>query len=522
MKHTLTTLLFFVFLSFNLAAQENNFFSVKVVDSISNTPISFATIRIAKTTRGLIADEEGNFRLPQDIQTQNDSLIISAIGFKTKFVNLKFFENAILNIINIAPKVEVLQTVTITKNIAKGKGPRILTANQIVKNAVQNIKINYAVDPFSYLAYYRDYQVFQNQYFNLNEGLIEVFDAGFKTDLFLNKENKTALYSYALNTNFNQSERFSMPYDNKSSKYIENANIIAMGGNELSILQLHDPIRNHEIKNLAFIYNLETDFINNHDFELLGTTFLNDKPIYEIGITKKFKINTSLSKMKNRKFQERFKVHGSIYISKGNFEIHKIQYAVYEGESKNSKYAINLEYTPKNNVMYLNYLSFNNAFKVLDETGFRTTAVYLKDSVDVVHVDFNNPVNKSTLKKKNFKLYYTNILLPIKSIELVGSKSIKIHLKANTFKKYAIIDGAQITLYPKNVLDTANKVLNKSLFFDVNQFREVFVQEVFSNKQPDSNLEYINKSQPLSYSRLNKMDNNLKYWLNTPLKKTKE
>ncbi|XMO87785.1 carboxypeptidase-like regulatory domain-containing protein [Algibacter sp. AS12] len=521
MKHTLTTLLFFVFLSFNLVAQENSFLSVKVVDSISNIAVSFATIRIAKTSRGLIADEAGNFRLPQDIQTQHDSLIISAIGFKTKYVNLNVFDNTVLNIVKLAPKVEVLETITITKSIAKKEG-RILTANQIVTNAVQNIKINYAANPFSYLAYYRDYQVFENQYFNFNEGLIEVFDAGFKTNQFLNKENKTALYSYALNTDFKQSQRFSVPYDNKSFKYIENANIIAMGGNELSILQLHDPIRNHDIKNLAFIYNLETDFIKNHDFELLRTTFLNDKPIYEIGITKKFKINSALSKRKNKKLQERFKVQGTIYISKGNFEIHKIQYAVFEGEAKNSKYAINLEYTPKNNVMYLNYLSFNNAFKFLDETSFKTTAMYLKDSVDVVHVDFNNPVNPSTLKKENFKLYYTNIFIPIKSIELVGSKSIKIYLKANTFKKYAIVDGAQITLYPKNILDTANKVLNKPLFLDVNQFREVFVQEVFSNKQPDSGLQYVNKSQPLSHSQLNKMDNSLKYWLNTPLKKAKQ
>ena len=82
----------------------------------------------------------------------------------------------------------------------------------------------------------------KNQYFNLNEGLIEVFDAGFKTNQFLNKENKTALYSYALNKDFKQSERFSIPY-NRTSKYIKNANMLAMGGNELSILQLHDPIK---------------------------------------------------------------------------------------------------------------------------------------------------------------------------------------------------------------------------------------------------------------------------------------
>lgn len=515
MKKTLTTLLFLLFVSFNLTAQENTFFSVKVVDSVSLESISFATIRINKTNRGIIADEEGNFRLPREIQTQNDTLIISSIGFKTKYVNIKTFDNAILNIIKTAPKIEVLETITITKKRAS----RFLTAEQIIKNAIQNIKIYYPKESFSYLGYYRDYQIFENQYFNLNEGLIEVFDAGFKTNQFLNKENKTALYSYALNKDFKQSERFSIPY-NKTSKYIKNANMLAMGGNELSILQLHDPIRNYDIKNLAFIYNWETDFINNHEFELLGTTYLNNKPIYEINIKKKAKISGSFSM--NKAFQKQFKAEGKIYISKGNFAIHKILYAVYKGESKNSKYAINLEYMPKNNLMYLNYLSFNNAFKITDENSFKTTSVYLKDLLDVVYVNFNNPVNESTIKKKNFKLFYMNMKLPVNSVELVNNKTIKIHLKSNTFKKYVINHGAQITFEAKNVLDTSNRKLDEQLFLDVNQFREVFVQEVFPKKQPVLGLEYINKSKPLSQGRLNKTDDNLKYWLNTPLKKIKQ
>lgn len=541
MKKTLTTLLFFFFVSSHLTAQENNFFSVKVVDSLSSEPISFATIRINNTNRGLIADEEGNFSLPLELQTQKDTLIISSIGFKTTYIDLESFDKTIINIIEIAQKVEVLETVTITK--IKGKTPikpKSLTAEQIISNAIKNINIYYPKEPFSHISYYRDYQVFKNEYYNLNEGLIEVFDAGFKTDKLYYTGNKTALYSYERNKDFKQSLRFSIPYDNKKSKYIRNAYIPAIGGNELSILQMHDPIRNHEIKNLAFIYNWETDFIKNHDFELLGTTFLNDKPIYEINIKKKTQPNSSYvntrflyikgnKKFGNQFFEDQFKVEGTIYISKGNFAIHKILYAVYEGKSKTSTYAINLEYTPKNNLMYLNYLSFNNSFKVKDKDSFKTTSIELPSSLQTVSVNFSNPISERSIKKKNFKLYYDKIELPIKSIELVEyeKSQIRLHLKENAFKKFGIennseIDYDKITYETKNVLDTSNRKLDEQLFLDINQFREIFVQEVFSEKQPILGLEYINKSKPLSQGQINKNDAVLKYWLNTPLKKTKD
>lgn len=510
-------------------AQEKTFLSVKAIDSLTNEPISFATIRINNTNRGLIADEEGSFRLPLELQIQKDSLIISAIGYNTKSVNLKTFDNTILNIIKVASKVEVLQTVTITKNITKEGGLGFITAEQIISNAIKNIKINYPKDPFSYLAYYRDYQVFENEYFNLNEGLIEVFDAGFKTNSFLNKENKTALYSYRLNKGFPQNLGFSIPYDNKRSKYIEDAYIPSIGGNELSILQMHDPIRNYEMKNLAFIYNWETDFIKNHDFELIGTTFLNDKPIYEIKIKKKASNSTSVNTRflyvkGNNKFDDYFKVEGVIYISKGNFAIHKIEYAVYDEEAKTSKYAINLEYVPKNNLMYLNYLSFNNAFKVKDKESFETTSFSLTTSQDLVSLRVNNLISVSTLKKKNFKVYHGKTELPIESIGWVEGAEIqiKINLKKDTFKRYKIDNESAITIVTKNVLDTSNRKLDEPLFLDINQFREVFVQEVFPNKQPIPGLEYSMKSQPLSQGPLNKNDAISKYWLNTPLKKTKD
>ena len=64
--------------------------------------------------------------------------------------------------------------------------------------AIENIKNNNPIDPFSYIAYYRDYQFVDKKYINLNEGIAEVFDQGFLTHKISDPLNTTALYSYKL------------------------------------------------------------------------------------------------------------------------------------------------------------------------------------------------------------------------------------------------------------------------------------------------------------------------------------
>ena len=67
-----------------------------------------------------------------------------------------------------------------------------------------------------------------------------------------------------------------------------------------------------------------------------------------------------------------------------------------------------------------------------------------------------------------------------------------------------------------------NRKLDKKSTIKINQFRELFVQEVFPVKQLPSDIIAVEKNKPLSYATLNNFSNNDKYWINTPLKKYKE
>ena len=45
-------------------------------------------------------------------------------------------------------------------------------------------------------------------------------------------------------------------------KYIQNADIVSFGGNELSILNAHNPIRIFNQASFSFVYKLEKEFLD--------------------------------------------------------------------------------------------------------------------------------------------------------------------------------------------------------------------------------------------------------------------
>lgn len=84
-------------------------FSGKIVDE-NNEPIPFAHIRIEKTNLGTISNEKGLFKLIRDKQIENNEIVISTIGYKTKKLQLKKGHH----IINLIPEIIQLKEVTLT------------------------------------------------------------------------------------------------------------------------------------------------------------------------------------------------------------------------------------------------------------------------------------------------------------------------------------------------------------------------------------------------------------------------
>src|SRR5664279_1153784 len=80
MKNSLVFILLFLLIAFNSNAQ--TLISGVVTDS-SNTPISFASVYLSKTSVGIMANDKGAYTLTVS-QDGKYELIASSLGYKTK------------------------------------------------------------------------------------------------------------------------------------------------------------------------------------------------------------------------------------------------------------------------------------------------------------------------------------------------------------------------------------------------------------------------------------------------------
>ena len=183
-------LFIFVFSTGLSRAQDASQTRFQVLDQKSEQPVVYATVILQQAQIGVISDDNGNFRIPGIYKIRQDTLKISSIGYQTLFVPLERQKIDDINIILGSPKWESVDE----GSLLFQKNKKKMSAGRIVKEAIKRIPDNYPVRPFSYIGYYRDYQQvtdssylvdmdIENElaYINLNEGVIQVFDAGFGT-----------------------------------------------------------------------------------------------------------------------------------------------------------------------------------------------------------------------------------------------------------------------------------------------------------------------------------------------------
>lgn len=514
-------------------AQENNFIEGKLLDATDETPIPFATIKVKNKSKGLISNMDGGFKIPEKLKTLGDTLVISSIGYTSQEVLLSRLKKNEVNTIRLIPKVETLSTVIIIGSKKNERDKRYegkkLSARTIIKTAIEQIPDNYPFDPFSYVGYYRDYQIKEKTYVNLNEAIMNVSDPGFGYQD--KKHTRVQLHTYKRNTNFPIDTISSKPYDyvNKN-KVIPNATLDGQGGNEYTILRLHDAIRNYNIDSYDFMNRFDEDLIKNHRLKLLPETSIDNIELYVVNIVKT---------------QENYKAEGKVYVSKNDFKIYKLEYAVFDKRTpkkkktasiKNTKfsnllYEIIVAYQLEGAKMYPSYISFNNSFKVLQPPKFKPTDLVINHQKKRFELTFNNALEiKSTTRKNNYKLFYKNQKITIDSIA-VKDKTALLYPKNQesifesdmlttfvTNKKEEENPEAYIEL--KNIKDTFGSVVNKQESSTYYQYREFFVQELKLNSLPIIGATYMSKNKPIYLNQpITILKNIDDYWMNTPLKK---
>jgi hypothetical protein len=504
---------FFIFLiwqanSVLIYPQSTDYFEGKVINLTTSGPVPFATIKLRFNQLGVYANAEGDFKIARNLEFQDDSLIITCIGFKQTSLAFKDLSEKTVNKVFLIPVVYGLAEVKVIASRNK------LNSIAIIRRAIKNISSNYPVKPYNYIAYYRDYQKREGNYINLNEAIVQTIDNGFTSESI---SNKYRLLDFRKNTDFPRVE-ISPYYDlvdsrdsNNPNKIIPNAIMGDQYGNELFILMVHDAIRNFNTRSFSFIEVFSENFLANHNFSEPVPVLNNNLLLYKITFNGRSRITG-----------DGLEVSGAIYIQPKDYSIHKLEYSCYYKKKRTGlkeMFNIDVEYGYENSVnslMCLKYISFNNIFNVTDKednTYFRILDSYLdsfRNLKPTLVLTFNNNIDRvSASKKKNYEITVGKKPVDINSIQITG-KNLYIRLKDDNLLGKA--DSCRVVVH--DVTDTDGNVLDKRKSMELYQYRELFVQE-YNKPLPLKDSCYM-QYLPLEQNCISKYSGNHNYWMNTP------
>ena len=491
-----------------LYSQSEDYIEGKVINLTTSSPVPFATIKLKYNQLGIYANTAGDFKIARNSEFQEDSLIVSCIGFKQNSLAFKDLNDQAVNKVFLTPVVYGLGEVKVIASRNKANSAAI------IRRAIRKILDNYPVKPFNYIAYYRDYQKRESKYINLNEAIIQTLDNGFTSESI---SNKYRLLDFRKNTDF---QRMNIsPYyklynsrdPNDLNKTIPDAFLGDQYGNELFILMVHDAIRNFNVRSFSFVETFSADFIFSHRFSDPVKVFDNNLLLYKIEFEALHRITG-----------DSLQVSGAIYIQPKDYSIHKLEYTCYyiiKGKELKKMFNIDVEYgyeNSENSLMCLKYISFNNIFNVVDlddNTYFRILGSHLDTLSNIkstVVLDFNNVIDPvSASRKENYEIVVGKKPVKISHIQVTG-KRLFIRLK-DTYSKM-IPKEVQVSV--RNIKDVYGNILDKHKSIELYQYRELFVQE-YNKPLPLRDSCYM-QYLPMEKNCISKYNGNEKYWMNTP------
>jgi len=472
----------------------------RIIDGTTNNPISFATIYYKYG--GTIADESGFFRITDARLT--DTLRVSCIGFKNKYVLASGLKTNGVNLISMDKHIAILTEVKVN---AKRKQ---LGSIQIIRNALDRIQHNYPNDPILYHGYYREYLMQSDNYFNLLETIIDIEDQGFGSP---DKFNAQILFKKQ-NSNFEMKESVLIPYDNELLKIVPDAKMPELC-NELLLLRLHDPIRRSNNLALSYIDTLQTNFIRNHHFKKPEIVYLDNKPIYLIQFKNAYVINGK---------EPTLSINGEIYIDYENWGIHKIIYTAFSNNGKpdNKVYELNLSYKQIRDQYYLHYISFNNIFKrEYPEKMFKINSVLIDKRIIIIEIILSNSINPSKNNPENTNKYTLKLNDHKFKIDEVRLKDSVIKIYSKEFAK--IIDtitmecANNVSVDIENIYDITGSKINERHFETYYQYREFFVKNSREEFKAMDKTKLYDPYLPMLKNQVYFQNYSDTTWINTPL-----
>ncbi len=140
----------------------------KVVDISTSVPIATASIFIASSGMGTVANMEGEFVLKIPHSYMNDSVVISCMGYESLTVGIDDFEME-QNLVQLRAVPIPLEEVTIINQDAR----------YLIEAAIEKIRNNYNVQPLMVTTFYRESVQKGKKYMAVSEAVLKGYKASY-------------------------------------------------------------------------------------------------------------------------------------------------------------------------------------------------------------------------------------------------------------------------------------------------------------------------------------------------------
>ncbi|WP_452597590.1 carboxypeptidase-like regulatory domain-containing protein [Pontimicrobium sp. MEBiC01747] len=303
----------------------------KVVDFNKGEGIESASVYIKNTTIGTITNADGKFALQVPREHENDSLVVSSIGYSTYKIPISEYDADFE--IFLEEEIASLEEVLIVGE------PRPTTGNDIMVRAIERLPRNLPDSSYIQKGFLRHKERNKNEFKWLIESAITVYDSGFtvpttRNFLKINVDQVRksydlrdidSLFTYQAYLNQNNKK-----YYNKKDirrEQVKTADLVkAIKWNDDRVNGLQNIFKG-KLNLLRNANNAKALFGENmlekHQFELDTILVDNERKLYKIKILK----STDFVGLDTKGiYNEGFEANGWVYIYWDNYAIKKIEY----------------------------------------------------------------------------------------------------------------------------------------------------------------------------------------------------
>lgn len=158
-------------ISASVTAQQSMLISGSVHDKDTGEPLARASVTLNGRTISTIANDEGAFSFHVPDLYKNDTFHVSVIGYESFVIPLSAIDNDKTLVIRLIPFAHSLQEVVITETLAP---------EDILRLAIDKIRVNYHSTPFIQQAFYREVQQADGRYVSLIEAALEIYNNDYR------------------------------------------------------------------------------------------------------------------------------------------------------------------------------------------------------------------------------------------------------------------------------------------------------------------------------------------------------